>query len=366
MKHYAKYIVACLIILAIIALGYAFVVRGERKDSLVKDMANLEKSADQSELPETIVQEEVKDPVNTTLVAGGDIMLSRHVGTKIRAAGDNAHSFKNIASIFSDADIAFANFEAPFYDQGPPVTKGMVFKAEPETIEGLELAGFDMLSLANNHFGNQGRKGMEYTYQHLSDNNINYCGAGMNSSEAHAPAMIERNDLKFAFLCYNGIPPESYAADADTPGLAWAQTTTEQVTADVKAAKEVADVVIVSMHHGTEYVVDPVWEQKAIAHAAIDAGAETVIGHHPHVVQKVEKYNDKLIVYSLGNLVFDQMWSQETREGAIGTYSFTDDHLDSIEFQVVIIEDYNQPRLASETEAAVVLKRMGVEDKILE
>lgn len=307
-----------------------------------------------------------KSEADTTLAAAGDVMLSRHVGTKIRESKDNAHSFRQVASFLNEADLTFVNLEAPFYDQGAPVTEGMIFKAEPETLEGLKLSGIDVVSLANNHFDNQRRVGMKYTFEHLKNNQIDYCGAGLNYNEAHSPAIIERNGLKFAFLCYNGIGSESAGATVDLPGLAFAQKSADEVEADVNKAKEKADVVIVSLHHGTEYVTEPAWEQKLIAHAAIDAGAETVIGHHPHVVQKVEKYNGKPIVYSFGNLVFDQMWSQETREGAVGTYTFKGKNLERIEFKTVIIEDYNQPRFATASEEKRILTRMGVTGNILQ
>jgi len=94
--------------------------------------------------------EEKKD-IETTLVVGGDVMLSRYVGVKIRESGDSALSFREIYNVFSEADMAFVNLEAPFYNQGAYVTEGMIFKSEPETIEGLNLAGIDIVSLANNH-----------------------------------------------------------------------------------------------------------------------------------------------------------------------------------------------------------------------
>lgn len=312
-------------------------------------------------LPQVPKKQEIKE---TSLVAAGDIMLSRWVGVKQRASGDNTHAFRNVANIFRNADIAFANLESPFNNKGPFITEGMVFKAEPEYIEGLVFSGFDVLSLANNHFGNQQRFGMEYTFNHLEENNIGYCGAGKNSASAHEPYVISRNEISFAFLCYNGIAPKSTEATEDAAGHAWARP--EEVTVDVARAKKKADVVIVSMHHGVEYTIKPNLEQIEFAHAAIDAGAETVIGHHPHVVQEVEKYKDKLIVYSLGNLIFDQMWSTETREGVIGQYFSKDTHLEKIDFQPIVIEDYNQPRFATEEESKKILNRMGLEKSLFQ
>lgn len=329
--------------------------RTEKREVMNETVSQLPQIVTESE-KEQLVQ---KGPVETVISAGGDIMLSRWVGVKIDRSGDTKTAFHNIAETFENADIAFANLESPFNDVGPMITEGMIFKAEPEFVDGLVFSGFDVLSLANNHFGNQQRAGMEFTFEHLTNNGIGYCGAGVNAAKAHTPLLVERNEIVFGFLCYNGISPASAEAGSDYAGHAWARP--EEVVEDVAKAKEVADVVIVSMHHGTEYTPIPNAAQVEFAHAAIDAGAETVIGHHPHVVQHVEKYQGKLIAYSLGNLIFDQMWSQETREGVIAHYTFKDKVLEKIDFDVVIIDDYHKPRFASENEARPVLQRMKLD-----
>lgn len=355
--------------LALIFAGGCFVLSGctyfdTDEQSIEQVSTQEEKQETKQETPAQSLpksKEVERQPVTTTLAAAGDIMLSRWVGVKIRWSGDNAHPFKNVAESFAEADIAFANLESPFNNTGSFVTEGMSFKAEPEFIEGLTLSGFDMLSLANNHFGNEQRAGMKFTFSHLGENNIGYCGAGNNSKEAHTIAIIERNGIVFGFLCYNGIAPKSAEAGEDLAGHAWARP--EEVKADIEKYRDEVDAIIISMHHGTEYTPKPNAAQIEFAHAAIDAGAETVIGHHPHVVQEVEKYKDKLIVYSLGNLVFDQMWSRETREGVIANYQFKDNRLEKIDFDVVIIDDYHLPRFATEDEAKPVLARMGLNEK---
>lgn len=146
-----------------------------------------------------IDNENIKD-IEFDLAAGGDVMLSRHVGTKIRESGDNAMPFRKIADIFSQADIAFVNLESPFYNQGDYVIEGMVFKTEPEYIDGLKLAGIDMVSLANNHLRNRGRAGLQYTFEFLEQNDIKYSGAGNNNYEAHQSKIIEVENLKIAFF----------------------------------------------------------------------------------------------------------------------------------------------------------------------
>ena len=308
----------------------------------------------------------VEPPVEFTLVAGGDVMLSRHVGTKIREAGDSLMPWRKIADTFATADIAFVNLEAPFYDQGPPITEGMIFKAEPEDIAGLTHAGIDIVSLANNHAKNKGRAGLQYTMQYLNQHDIDYSGAGENFQHAHAPGIIEIDNHKIAFLSYTYSDGANFEATSsqDKPDTAFMDVTQMQV--DVTKTREQADTVIVSMHAGYEYTPTPNQQQKEFAHAAIDSGADLVLGHHPHVVQTTEEYNGKYIVYSLGNLIFDQMWSEETREGVIARLDFSGSDLQKAEFIPVKIENYSQPRLATTAESATILGRMGLEENIIE
>lgn len=282
-----------------------------------------------------------KPPDTSTIYAVGDIMLSRHVGTKTREAGDTSYPFKQTYSQLKKADLTFANLESPFNDQGLPVTEGMVFKAEPDTISGLLLSGIDIVSLANNHFGNQGQKGMLYTFNLLKEKGISYTGAGANFTEAHTPLVKEVNGYKFAFLGYTDSDVYPSAAGPAKAGSTIMDI--HQMQKDIASAKTQADTVIISMHSGTEYTPNPNERQKDFARAAIDAGADMIIGHHPHVVQAVEIYKGKLISYSLGNFVFDQMWSTETTQGITAKYTFMGNKLVKVEYQTVKIKNYAQP-----------------------
>ncbi|MFH1749967.1 MAG: CapA family protein [bacterium] len=300
---------------------------------------------------EEITREEI------TLLAVGDIMLSRHVGTKIFESGNMSLPFIYTADILKQADITFGDLESPFFDQGPKVREGMVFKAEPPTINGLLDSGFDILSLANNHFGNKGRAGMEYTYNYLTQNNVQYVGAGRNYKEAHELKVIEKKGIKFGLLAYNNIPPISYQADANTPGLAWMNIS--EMQKDVNKAKQNCDVLILSMHAGVEYTPNPNTNQIDFARSAIDSGVDIVIGHHPHVVQAYEQYNDGIIIYSLGNFVFDQMWSTETSQGMVLKVVFSGSKPSIFELIPVHIYNYNQPKIISGTpEADNILDRV--------
>jgi poly-gamma-glutamate synthesis protein (capsule biosynthesis protein) len=353
------------IIFAISLLGFVFYFCLPNLNFIQKSDSN--SNILKGETNQFVVQEEVKpeaEKVETTLLAVGDVMLSRHVGTKIRQANDPSLPFLKLKEQLSGADITFGNLESPFYDQGYPVTEGMTFKAEPGTIQGLIDSGFDILSLANNHFGDQGQAGMKYTFNWLDQHHLKYTGAGKDFSEAHQPTILEKNGIKFAFLGYGQLNCSAYGSTETKAGFACLDL--EQMEKDVKEAKKQADLVVVSMHAGTEYTNQSTQKQKDFARAAIDSGAKLVLGHHPHVVQTTEKYKDGFIIYSLGNFVFDQMWSQETREGVMAQCQFEDKELKSVEFIPIIIENYSQPRLASSDESPKILKRMGLEDQTIE
>ena len=304
--------------------------------------------------------------IETTLAAGGDVMLSRHVGVKIRESGDSALPFREIYNVFNEADITFVNLESPFYNQGEYVTEGMVFKSEPETIEGLNLAGIDIVSLANNHARNKGEAGLLYTFDYLLENNIEYVGAGNNFNEAHQEKILEKEGIKFSFLAYTYSDGANFESSVTRDGLDVAFMDVIKMKEDIKRARKISDVVIVSMHAGIEYKNYPNVQQKEFAKEAINSGANLILGHHPHVVQSVEKYNNGFIIYSMGNLVFDQMWSEETREGIIVKCKFINKDLKQIEFIPIKIENYNQPRKASNSESSVILERMKLEQSIID
>jgi len=294
-----------------------------------------------------------------SLVAVGDIMLSRNVAQKMRQHQDYRYPFLKMANFLKKADITFGNLETAITPGRIIQTGDMVFRTDPEAVEGLKYAGFDVLSLANNHTPNFGEKGLTDTFDYLKEVGISYVGAGNNISEAASPVIKEVRGIKFAFLAYNDsdVVPSYYQATKTRIGTAFMNI--DRMVADVKQAKQKADFVIVSMHSGTEYTLKPNLRQINFAHQAIDAGANLVLGHHPHVIQTFEKYKDGYIFYSLGNFVFDQMWSQNTREGLIIEAVFNKTKIVGIEFYPVIIEDFSQPRFADRNETNKILKRLG-------
>ncbi len=186
-------------------------------------------------------------------------------------------------------------------------------------IAGLELAGIDIVSTANNHARDCGGYGIEYTLDWLEQHGIAAAGTGRSEETAHAGAVIERNGVKFGFLGYTYDQSNGNHNDIDDRV---AVLDLKRMREDVAALLKRADVAIVSMHAGIEYAPRPNQQQTAFARAAIDAGARVVVGHHPHVVQPWERYGNGVIFYSLGNLVFDQFQRKETQRGLLAEAVF--------------------------------------------
>ena len=256
----------------------------------------------------------------TRMIFGGDVMLSRFVGTLARELHDPAYPLRDLAPFLATADIRFVNLESPFSDRGRTIEHGMVFKAEPEMIQALELARIDIVSTANNHARDCQSYGLEYTLGLLAAHGIAAVGTGKSAQAAHAGTVLERNGVRFGFLAYTFDQLNGNYRDTDDR---IADMDVARMRADVASILTRADAAIVSMHAGTEYAPRPNSRQIEFAHAAIDAGATVVVGHHPHVVQGWERRGSGVIFYSLGNLVFDQFQRVETQHGLLAGIVFS-------------------------------------------
>jgi len=265
---------------------------------------------------------------STTLLFGGDVMLGRSVGTRIAKNNDPSWPFKKISSILNDADLTFINLESPFGSECKSTDTGMVFCADPISVKGLVGSGVDIANLANNHIDNQGNSGFDLTISTLNQNQIAPVGLGK-------PVIKTVKNTKIAFLGFNDTPPNFSQVSASWP---------VNVSDQIIHAKSQADIVIASFHWGNEYSHRSL-HQVELAHMAIDSGADAVIGHHPHWVQEIETYLGKPIYYSLGNLVFDQMWSEETRKGILVKLTYSGSKLIGQEKIPIKIFDYGQPVL---------------------
>ena len=279
-----------------------------------------------------------------TLVATGDVIPARHTDVVIRSRGDDfLYTVAATKEITAAADLTVINLEAPLIEGCPYHDSGFTLCGRPGFAAALHAAGVDIASLENNHIGNYGVEGIYETEDALT-------AAGIDHADRITPVVKDVRGLKFGFLAFNGV--------GETINRA-------KVSAAVQALRPQVDVLAVAFHWGAEYVSlpqtapgvaddDPV----EIAHLAVDAGADLIIGNHPHWVQAVELYKGKFIAYAHGNFIFDQMWSYETRVGVIGRYTFYDDVLLKVEFVPTLIEEYAQPVPMRGTEAQAVLDGM--------
>jgi len=263
-------------------------------------------------------------PPEITLTACGDIITGRHVAERMAQHGVY-YPFEKLAPYTKGADIIYGVLECPLSDRKKAPYTGTEFLAPSNTIEGIKLCGFNILAVANNHSTNFGRQVFTDTLDLLKSNNIRYVGGGKDSTEAFSPTFMDVKGVRFAFLDYNSITG-SASAGANQAGVAdihmrpWFTDDPgdfELVKNAVSEARKKADVVVVGFHWGKEDEYLPGESMKKMAHNAIDAGADLVIGTHPHSVESFEYYNGKVIAYSLGNFVFDQMYMTSVREGVI-------------------------------------------------
>jgi len=276
------------------------------------------------------------------ILAVGDIMLNRGVEYMVKkeGSGDFKFPFFKIADYFKKADILFGNLESVISDKGVKVGSIYSFRAEPQAIDGLVFTGFDILSVANNHIFDYGREAMEDNFKKLKEVGIDYLGGGFNEKEARSGIIKEIKGTKITFLAYTNKGTEYWQAIGNRSGIGWLD---ERIKEDIKKAKEKSDLVIVSLHFGEEYQTKPNEEQKYFAQLAIDSGADLVIGHHPHIVQLVEKYKDGVIAYSLGNFVFDQYFSEETMKGLLLEIIIENKKIKKIVPREIKISDFYQP-----------------------
>lgn len=259
------------------------------------------------------------NPKYITVALGGDIMLARYVYRYAQQRKDPKWPFQRIQQYLQQVDLAFANLESPFAENGPFFEERMVFRAHPSMVEGLTAAGFDVVSTANNHTRDAGSHGIEFTLRHLEKHGIRAVGTALRAEERAKGVVLERKGVRFGFLGYTFDQRNGNHAD-DDPRIAMMDART--VGRDVEALSREAQVIVVSMHAGWEYWTKPNDLQVSFARAAIDAGATIVAGHHPHVVQPVEVYKHGVIFYSLGNLVFDQAQRPGVRQGAVAEVGF--------------------------------------------
>lgn len=296
-----------------------------------------------------------------TIAAVGDIMLARDLIDLMEANGA-LYPFERVRSLLEDADLTIANMEGTFTERGIAAGKLYTFRTPPRFAAGLAQAGIDLVSLGNNHTMDFGPEGLEDTLAALDAAGIRHTGAGANERAARSPVLVTIDGVRIAFLSYTSIS-ETVFAGPDSSGVA--QATVDAITSDVQSARAEADVVIVALHSGVEYTDAPQPEQQQLAHAAIDAGAALILGHHPHTLQGWEYYGDGLIVYSLGNFVFDldaddlANLGPRAFESIVLYVTLTPGGVQDVRAQPVFIDPgEDRPRPATPDEASAILERL--------
>ena len=308
------------------------------------------------------------DPI--ILRATGDIIPARCVYAKQRDYGDFAHAFREVGPWLSQADITVGSLDASISDAGRPFGCTPTFNllAPAQSVEGLAYAGFDVITVATNHAKDCGQnscgdQAFFDTLDILRSNGIEPVGGGRDLSEARRPAMLEVRGVTFAFLGADQIASYYHAAEG-VPGVA--PLTEPFLREDVAAAAVQADVVVVLPQWGVEYTNNPTTSQRSLAAAAAEAGADLVIGNHPHWVQAVELIDGTYVAYALGNFVFDQDWSLPTRQGVVLEAAFHGGELKGVRLHPIQIIDQHQPTFANPAETSEILGRIWSASAALE
>ncbi|MGQ9598171.1 MAG: CapA family protein [Anaerolineae bacterium] len=278
------------------------------------------------------------------LIFLGDVSLGRSMERQLARYGPS-HPWEGLRPLLEEADLAVANLEGVLTTQGEPLPKPYLIRAHPYWAQALVEGGFDLVTLANNHALDYGPEGLDETLETLQALDISVVGAGRSYQEAHRPEILTVQGVRIALLGY-AAPRWNGSNDVpSTDRIAWAEPS--DIRADVRAARDQADVVVVLLHAGTEYASTPSADQVAAAHAAIEAGATLVVGHHPHVVQTVERYRGGLIIYSLGDALFDIPRSA-AMQGQLLRVHLTEGGLTQAELWPFWIQDAIQPQLLND------------------
>jgi len=326
-----KKLLFLLFIVAIVIAGYFFYF--QKNGWGIKNIIDGKK--------EPIKMSDENKTINMIFV--GDIMLSRAVGDKMTKENNWSWPFLKMDKWLADADLTFGNLEGSISDKGMNVGSIYSFRADPRVIEGLKLAGFDVLSVANNHMGDWSTPAFEDTLNRLAEAGIDYIGGGFNQTEAYSPLKKIIKDTKFCFFAYTDLGPRSFEAGDDKSGMAFLDI--ESAQNDIEKNKSSCDLIIISVHFGEEYKEKADSRQKTIAKALVESGANLIIGHHSHVISEVETINNAQIYYSLGNFVFDQLFSDKTKEGMILTAEIKDKKIINLIPHLSRINNDFQPEL---------------------
>jgi poly-gamma-glutamate synthesis protein (capsule biosynthesis protein) len=297
------------------------------------------------------------DPSRIQMAFTGDIMLGSNVDGLLQRNGYD-YPYRELSDYLKRPDLTIANLETPITTRGTAQFKEYVYRSSPLVLPAFREAGFDLVNLANNHSMDYGVEGLLDTFTHLTKEGIPYVGAGNNAAEAFRPVILEKKGIRIAFLGFSRVIPEqSWKAGANSPGLADTYNHTVPVEAIRKASAE-ADLVVVIAHWGVERNDLPEAYQRDLAKRYIDAGADLIVGSHPHVLQGFENYKGKWIAYSLGNFIFTTNAVVKTWDSMVLEASCSIDG-DCALNAVPVLTKAAQPKLMLPDAAAQLFKRLS-------
>ncbi len=284
------------------------------------------------------------------LIATGDVILARGANWPSVTSGDFTYNWKKVADLLKKGDLTLINLEAPLIKNCPLMTEGFTFCGDARHIKGILFAGVDSVALANNHIGNFGQSGIDETVSILEKGKVGWSGFSHLDTK-------KVKGVKFGFLAYNGIGRK---------------LNLEKIKSEIKHHKSDVDILVVSIHWGKEYELLPQKDgniapddPKKVGPVLIDAGADLIIGNHPHWVQGVQIINDKLITYAHGNFIFDQTWSKETQEGVVGEYVFYEDKLIDVKYHPILVDKTYQPKFIKVKQAKSIIERIRKSTNLL-
>ena len=262
-----------------------------------------------------------------TVITTGDVVPARSVNFKMTSYNDFTYPFRKTADLLKSADLTLINLEAPLIPDCPLTNSGMIFCGNSRFIEGLTFAGIDVATVGNNHALNYGHDRLTQTVRLLEKNGI--VSAGFSPDTLSNLAVKEIKNKKIGTLAYNIL---------DNPDK-------NIILSEIRSAESEVDFLIVAYHWGAEYTNYPANKTIQLARDSIDNGADFIAGNHPHWIQPIEIYKNKLIIYSHGNFIFDQEWSRQTKTGIIvKSYLFNNKIVDA-QFIPILISDYSQPAI---------------------
>jgi len=300
-----------------------------------------------------------------SIIAVGDIMFGRRVGKNLESPDKGyKYAFSKVKEILKSGDIVFGNLESPMTNSSKSLSRNrkIVLKCSPDAIEGLKDAGFNVLSLANNHIMDYYEQGLMDTIEILDKYGIHHSGAGKDWESARKPAIIEVNNITFGLLSYSemvryvyaGSPSISYVAGKDKAGAM--PVDYEIISEDIAALRDKVDILAVSLHWGIEESFRISGQQIELARKLVDEGADMILGHHPHQFQGMEIYKGKPIIYSLGNILFDQN-DPENMESFIIKMEYKDNRLTDFSAIPVRIVDKCFVEIQTGQDAVNILER---------